>query len=309
VVLQTDWFPQPEHGGFYYALANGYYEAAGLDVVIKAGGTGVVPPNQVTVGAADFAIGRVDDIAVRIDKGVPLLVVAAQMQHDPQGLILHASNPITEWEELDGQRLFVQPGTAMVRVLERNHGINFTVAGFDFGMARFLADPEAIQQCFITSEPYYARKHGVETKVMPLSDAGFDPYRIIYTRRDYAEQRPDVVRKFVEASIRGWTDYIADGADRASAHALIAADSEKMRDPGYVEFSVSTMQQYHLIDGEADKDEEPGLLRWGRLQQTLDQLYSLGLTSRALRADEVATIKYLPEPLQAKAGEMPLPNS
>lgn len=302
VTIQTDWKAQPEHGGFYYALVNGYYEAAGLDVTIAQGGTGTVPANQVATGKAQFAIGRVDDIALRIDRGVPLLVVAAQMQHDPQGLILHASNPIDEWKELDGQRLFVNPGTAFVMLLEKEHGISFTIAGLDYGMARFLSDPSAIQQCFITAEPYKAKKQGFETKIMPVNSGGFDPYRIIYTTQAFAEEHPEIVRKFIDVSLRGWAEFIDEETDRSAVYEMIASKNRDYQDQGFIDFAVSTMQKYRLIRGEPEKGEEVGMMTYERMQKTIDQMISIDLLDNVTRAEEIMSIAYLPPHLQEKAG-------
>ena len=56
VTLQADWYPQPEHGGFYTALVKGYYRDEGLDLSIQPGGPYVVVPQQVASGAAQFGM-------------------------------------------------------------------------------------------------------------------------------------------------------------------------------------------------------------------------------------------------------------
>src|SRR5215217_323702 len=80
VVLQTDWFPQAEHGGFYQALARGFYAEAGLDVDIWPGGPGSGIKLKVARGEADFGMNRSDDILLAASRDLPLLIVAAIMQ-------------------------------------------------------------------------------------------------------------------------------------------------------------------------------------------------------------------------------------
>src|SRR5579862_3978690 len=73
VVLQADWYPQPEHGGFYTALVDGYYKDEGLDVAIQPGGPYVSVERQVSVGEAQFGMSSSDKILESIADGQPLI--------------------------------------------------------------------------------------------------------------------------------------------------------------------------------------------------------------------------------------------
>ena len=84
VRLITDWYPQPEHGGFYYALIKGYYREAGLDVEILPGGPNAFPIQRIATKAAEFGMGSTDDVLLANDRGIPIVAVAATLQHDPQ---------------------------------------------------------------------------------------------------------------------------------------------------------------------------------------------------------------------------------
>src|SRR6201987_2821251 len=86
ITLQADWYPQPEHGGFYTALAKGHYQEEGLDVSIPSGGPYLSPYQQVAAGGAQFGMGSSDRILEAVSEGQPLIAVAATMQHDPQGI-------------------------------------------------------------------------------------------------------------------------------------------------------------------------------------------------------------------------------
>ena len=111
VVLQTDWYPQPEQGGFYDALLKGYYKAEGLDVTIAPGGPYVIAEQQVSTGAAQFAMGTSDQVLVKVSRGLPLLAVGATMQKDPQCVMLHAESPVKSFAELNGHAMAVKPGS------------------------------------------------------------------------------------------------------------------------------------------------------------------------------------------------------
>src|SRR6267143_6068258 len=86
VTLQADWYPQPEHGGFYTALVKGYYREEGLDLIIVPGGPFAVASKQVASGAAQFGMDSSDHVLEGVSEGEPLVAVAATMQRDPQGI-------------------------------------------------------------------------------------------------------------------------------------------------------------------------------------------------------------------------------
>src|SRR5690606_25551615 len=102
------------------------------------------------------------------------------LQHDPQGILMHASNPIDSFEELDGQPLIAMPGATWLEYLRLKFGVEPVIIPHDKGMERFLSDSNYLQQCMVTSEPYFARMQGVETKVLLLRESGFDPYHVVY---------------------------------------------------------------------------------------------------------------------------------
>src|SRR5579864_2805107 len=213
VILQADWYPQPEHGGFYTALLKGYYQDEGLDVTIQPCGPYVSVEKQVAVAAAQFGMSSSDRILESVADGQPLVAVAATMQRDPQGIMVRKDSPITSFAELNGHTIAVQAGstwfTYLVKRFQLNnvHEIPATMS-----VANFVADPNYIQQAFATSEPFFVRQAGIETRVLLTSDAGFEPYRVMFTSRDFLREHPEIVEKFVRASLRGWREYLIDPA-------------------------------------------------------------------------------------------------
>ncbi|MEO6246724.1 MAG: ABC transporter substrate-binding protein, partial [Opitutaceae bacterium] len=103
VVLQTDWFPQAEHGGFYQALARGFYAEAGLELEIWPGGPGAGIKLKVARGDADFGMLRSDDLMLAVGQGMPLVMVAATLQHDGMALLVHDASPVRTFRDLDGR--------------------------------------------------------------------------------------------------------------------------------------------------------------------------------------------------------------
>lgn len=304
VTLQTDWFPQPEHGGFYQALAKGFYAEEGLAVTILPGGPNAMTTQKVLKGTADFAMNRADTIYSLASREVPILMVMATLQHDPQALLLHASNPVDSFEQLDGKAVMAIPGLTWIAWIQAKYGIQLDIIPHDFGMERFLNDESFIQQCLLTNEPYYVRRAGADVKVMPLRDSGFDPYHGVYCLRELAEAHPQLVERFVRASIRGWEDFILN--DPSPAFALISAANPKMTH-GFMAFSRQTMREQHLITGTGSPPHQIGQLDPARLEALVGELHRLQIVDpgEQLELHEWVTPRFLPKPGDGPAGALP----
>ena len=285
VVLQTDWFAEPEHGGFYQALAKGYYREAGLDVDIEQGSPSTVPQQMVATGKADFAIGRCEYVIVDEARGVPLVIVGAFMEHDPQAIMVHHESGIRSLKDLDGRNLMAVPGSPFIPIMENILHIKVGVTPSDFGMNRFLADKNFVQQCFLTNEPYYVRQHGAKADVLPISDCGFDPYRVWYARKAFVRDHPEVVRAFGAATLRGWRDFIE--GDPAPANAVIAHRSIPRLDPEFMNYSRNAMKEFKLVAGDPALGEAIGKISRERIATQIRQLGEIGLLDHPVSVEEV----------------------
>ncbi len=181
VTLQADWYPQPEHGGFYTALAKGYYKNAGLDLTIQPGGPYVTVEQQVSSGAAQFGMSSSDKILESIADGQTLIAVAATMQHDPQGVMVRKDSPIHSFADLNGHTVAIKTGSTWFEYIEKRYNLtNVHEVPAMMNVANFVTDPNYIQQAFASSEPFFAHQAGVETRVILTSDAGYAPYRVMF---------------------------------------------------------------------------------------------------------------------------------
>lgn len=274
VLLQTDWYAQPEHAGFYHAKEAGFYEEAGLDVTIRPGANMPNIPQMVATRRIQFAVGTSDNLMMAVSRGIPLVAVFPYFQHDPQCVMTHKSAGITDLKQLDGKTVMISPGTGYVQYMQITLGIRLQIVPLDYSLTRFLANPEFIQQCFLTNEPFYATQAGVDAHMIPLSASGFDPYRIVYANGDYVRENPDVVAGFVEATRRGWEAYAA--GDGKLAHDAIAALNAQHSEASMA-WSKNAMNEYSLIQGYADRGEYLGRFERARVTRLLEQLDELDM--------------------------------
>lgn len=290
VSLQTDWYAQGEHGGFYQAVATGLYREAGLEVTINQGGPGAFGTQKVATGQTQFSIGRSDEMIMAVQQGLPILIVGALMQHDPQALLLHEENPVNSFADLDGKSVMTTPGALWVRYAEIRYGISLNIIPINYGLAQFMSDKNFIQQCFITNEPYFVRKNGARPKTLLISETGFDPYRVIFTSHRFARENPEVVRAFVHASAQGWRDFLE--GDNTAAKTLIQADNDKMDDE-FIDYSVDSMNRNRLVAGDPAKGEYIGLLLRERMEEQVRALTEAGLLTVPMPLERFVSFDFM----------------
>lgn len=291
VALQTDWFPQAEHGGFYQALARGFYAEAGLDVEILPGGPGAGIKLKVARGDADFGMQRSDDLVVAVARGLPFVMVASTMQHDPQAVMVHDESPVRSLPDLAGRTIIASPSMTWVPYLKKKYGMEFDLKPNTYGLGEFRANRATIQQCYVTNEPFFAQQNGLKVRTLSLAEAGYDCYPAIFCRKEFAKNSPEVVRAFVAATIRGWRDYLR--GDPASADALILARNRDMS-AALLKFSRDEMIARKLVEGDATKGEDVGTFSLARMAQEAQMLVELKLIDQPVAVADVATTEFLP---------------
>lgn len=268
--FQTDWYPQPEHGGFYEALLKGYYRQEGLDVTILPGGPLNSVEQQVAMGAAQFAMGSSDRVLEFDSQGGRIVAVAATMQQDPQGVMVHANSPVRTFSDLEGHAIAAKPGSTWFEYLVHRYNLkNVREVPATYSVANFIQDPSYIQQVFVTSEPFFASKAGVPVRTLLISETGYAPYRVVFTSSDYLRQHPNVVGKFVRASVRGWHDYLQDSS---AVHAELIKLNPAL-DPQQMQFTWAALRQGHFVDGgDSAHIGQMNAARWTAMYQQLSDL-------------------------------------
>jgi NitT/TauT family transport system substrate-binding protein len=291
VVFQTDWFPQAEHGGYYQALAKGFYAEAGLDVEILPGGPNSGISLKVAKGDADFGMNRSDNVIAFASRGLPLVMVAATFQHDPQALMVRDASPVKSLADLAGRTVTANVGMTWIPYVQKKYGITFSLTPNSFGLANFWGDPNAIQQCVVTNEPFFARQRGLPVRTLLLADSGYDCYHVIFSRREFLRQSPETVRAFVAASIRGWRDYL-EGDPQPADRLILARHPQASRE--LLEFSRREMIAHGFVAGDRARGEDVGRLSLPRIADEIETLRELKVIDVALAVTTVATDEFLP---------------
>ncbi len=251
VSFGTNWKAQGEHGGYYQAVATGIYERYGLDVTIRPGGPQVNHRQLLAAGRIDFNMGGNMFTSFNyVQNEVPAVTVAAIFQKEPQILLAHPGQGVDGFDDLAGRTLLIGTGGQQTfwLWLKNVYGLSDEqIEPYTFNPAPFLADPTKVQQGYVTSEPLaIITEGGFEPVVLLMADAGYDSYSTtIDVMQATIDANPDLVQRFVDASIEGWYSYLY--GDNAAANELIKADNPDMTDE-QLAFSLEKMKEYGIVD-------------------------------------------------------------
>lgn len=295
-ILQTDWYAQPETGGFFQAENLGFYKDEGVTVDVRPSNPQMINAQIVASGQADFGITRIEDILMARARGMPLVAVSVYFQRSPLALMLHESNPATSISELDGKTVMLQIGKPFHLWMERHFDINLNAIPHDYGIQRFVADKTSsfIQQAYLTNEPFSVEKTGVKVKLLPLADEGYQTFLCLYTRESFAKENPEVVKAVVRASALGWRDYLLN--DGAATNALLL-ELNPIMNSEQIEWSRQQIIDYQLVNGDFTWDEEFYAIDPDRTRNQFELLVDLEMVPADLNWEASITDAYLPESL------------
>src|SRR5713226_3528811 len=275
VTFLTSWFAQAEHGGFYQAKATGLYDKAGLDVTIKMGGPQVNGTQLLLASDTDFVMGYDIQVLKGRVQSLPLVTVASAFQFDLQGLMTH--DDVADMAALKGKPILIA-GSSRITFwpwLRAKYGFtDDQIRPYTFNLQPFFADKNVAQQAYPSSEPFQAQEQNEKVKFFLLADGGYPPYgsTIVTTEKMIAE-KPDIVARFVKASLEGWRDYMKD---QVPGNALIKADNPKMTD-GQIAFAIEKLKQSKAVDGGDAATQGIGIITTDRYKKTYDFLVAAEL--------------------------------
>lgn len=219
VTLMLDWYPNTNHSGIYAAKELGFYKKANISVKI-------VQPSRLSVeqlvgiGKADFGISFQDMASMAMGKGIPIISIAAIIQHNTSGYGFLKTSNISTPKDFEGKK-YGTWGTdiekATLRYVMRKFGgdiskvkfVNVGMLDFATGLKKGVFD---FQWIFYGWEGIAAKLKGLKIGYIPLAklDPIFDYYTpIIITSRKLAKNKPNLVRKFMQATAKGYEFAIA----------------------------------------------------------------------------------------------------
>ena len=297
VTFGTNWLAQPEHGGFYQSVADGTYEACGLDVTIAQGGPQVNNRALLLAGKIEFHMGgNMLEAFSAVEQEIPVKVVSASFQKEPQVLMTHPGEGLDTWEELKNAEEFILGDAGF----QSYYQWMITEFGFDaskrvpytFNPAPFIANKKSAQQGYITSEPFAVeREGGFKPTLFLLADYGFDTYSTTTeVMQATIDTMPEAVKCFVEGSNKGWYNYLY--GDNAAANELIKKDNPDMTDE-QIAFSIEKLKEYGIVDSGDTETLGIGAMTDARIESFYSKMVKAGVIKDGIDIKASYTLDYV----------------
>ncbi|MFG6080091.1 ABC transporter substrate-binding protein [Paracoccus litorisediminis] len=296
VKFGTNWLAQGGHGGYYQAVADGTYEKYGLEVEIVPGGPQVNNRPMLPAGRLDFLMGG--NLLLSFDNvrnGIPTTVVAAIYQKDPQALMAHKGSyaSFADLAKAPSVLLAKDGQFSYWKWMVDAHGFrDEQVRPYNYNLAQFLQDKQMVQQSYATAEPLYAAEQGAPVDVFLLADQGWSTYAsTIETRQQLIEENPELVERFVNASIEGWYNFLY--GDRSKAYdAIMAANPEMTK--AKLDAEVQQMIDLGIVDSGDTLEKGIGAMSEDRLAAFQKLAVSAGLIDEgAVDLAKVADLRFV----------------
>lgn len=293
LVLQTTWVAQAEQGGYYQAVAAGIYKKYGLDVEVRSGGPQLNNMTLLLANRADVIVSYDLQVLKGVEQHFPLKAIAAPFQFDPQGILTHAN--VNSLDDLKGKTVLVSASgqASWWPWLKSQYRLEDSqVRPYTFNMQPFLADKNTAQQAYATSEVQQAKAAQPDSKFWLFAEHGYPAYGgILVTRTALLAEKPDVMKRFVEASMAGWQAYLNDPT---LGNALIKKENPQMTD-AVLAFGVAQMKALHLIDGGDAAQKGLGVMTDKRWQATRDFMVKAGLLDKQTDYKAAFTTQFYPQ--------------
>ena len=295
VSFGTDWKAEAEHGGYYQAIATGIYRGHGLEVTLRQGGPQVNHAQLLAAGRLDFNLAPNSFGPLNFaSQNIPMVAVAAIFQNDPSVLIAHPGQGDDSLAALKGKPIMIGSDTRVTSWMFLKNKFGYTddqIRPYTFSVAPFLADPKAVQQGYLSSEPFTIESQGVKPVVLLLADSGYSSYgSLIQTSDKLAREKPDLVERFVDASVEGWYSYLY--GDPAPGNELIKRDNPEMTD-ALLAYGIAKIKQYGVVDSGAAKTYGIGAMTDARWRDFFDTMSKAGVYPKDLDFRKAYTLHFV----------------
>lgn len=269
--LQLRWHHQFQFAGYYAALEKGYYQKAGLEVIIDNGAPEKTPVTEVLQGHAQYGVANSELLLERL-RGAPLVALAAIYQHSPSVLLARKDAEILSPNDLTGKKVMMldQNVDADFIAMFKNENLdikNIHIIPSSFEIQDLIDGKVDAFNAYLSNEPYYLKQQGIAFTVLNPRNYGADFYSdILFTTEDEITRHPERARAFRQASLEGWY-YAMNHSEEIIDLLLNKYHVAKSRD--HLQFEAGIMRS--LIMPEVVNLGHMNPWRWRRMAETFVQ--------------------------------------
>jgi NitT/TauT family transport system substrate-binding protein len=287
VDVQLKWVHQAQFAGFYMAKEEGYYAEENLEVSLQAGGPKVDVLEKITSGEVDFAVYSPEDLLTARSQGRPLVAVAVIYRRNPMAFVSQQGSGIKKPGDLEGSSIAVAPdGIVQFNALLKRMGLDadqMELTKYDYDYAGFKAGEVDVTEAYATGGMIRLQNQGYDLNVIWPDDYGIHFYGdALITTEEFIEEKPEVVTRFLKATLRGWQEAIGNAGLAVEATLKYAADADPSVQMQMLEASVPLVHTGEDYPGWMADDIWRGmyetLLEEGMLDApfTVEKVYTMG---------------------------------
>jgi NitT/TauT family transport system substrate-binding protein len=297
VSIQTDWRAQAEHGGYYQAIATGLYAKAGIECDVRQGGPSLNISQLLIAGRVDMTMSGSFEAFTFVRESAPFFTIASIFQKDPQVLIGHPDTGFDSFEKLKGRQILIGAGGRVTYwpYLRKKYGLSDSqLRPYNYSLAPFLADKELVQQGFLSSEPYpITQALGRPPSVLLIADAGYQPYQnTIAISRKMAQEKKDLVQRFVDATLEGWAQYLKGGPAIEAANALIKQNNPEQTDDR-IAYAIKVLNERGIVMSGDALQGGIGAMTDQRWKEFYDSMVAVGVLPPGLDVSRSHTLEFV----------------
>ncbi len=295
--IQTDWRAQAEHGGYYQAITAGIYRKAGIECEVRQGGPSLNISQLLMAGRVDMTMSGSFEAFTFVRENAPFFTIASIFQKDPQVLIGHPDTGFNSFADLKGRPILIGAGGRVTYwpYLRQKYGLSDSqLRPYNYSLAPFLADKNLIQQGFLSSEPYpIAQALGRSPVVLLIADSGYAAYQnTIAISRKLAEEKKDLIQRFVNASLEGWAQYLKGGPETAAANAMIKKENPEQTDDR-IAYAIKVLNQHGIVMSGDALQGGIGAMTDQRWKEFYDSMVAVGVLPPGLDVGRTHTLEFV----------------
>ncbi|WP_298439671.1 diguanylate cyclase [uncultured Ferrimonas sp.] len=272
VTMQLNWKHQFQAAGYYAAKAQGYYEAAGLDVTIREKHDGDNVYQMVADGEVEFGLGS-SEVMIKHAEGMPLVILGVILQDSPRVLVSLERPDLRSPQDLANKKLSIASYDHEIFAFLRREGLDandYQAQPIEYSIEKLIKGDIDAQLVFSTDELYLLQQQQIRFNVFSPRSAGIEFYGDnFYTSSQLIEQDPNLVEAFRDATVKGWKYAMSHKEEIVQ---LIYQDYSQRLSPDHLRFEAREMFRLMNIPY-----VEPGYMNYWRWRHIADRYAELGL--------------------------------
>lgn len=295
VTVRLNWLPQTEYAGMYVADQKGYYEENGIEAAFLPFGFDISPIDDVAHGAGTFGVAGASSVLEARSEGVPVVTLATIYQRSPVVLLMLASSTIHTPADLKGRSIGVgifSQGRIATELILAEAGLTLKDVHADEGAEGFeehlISGRVDAMIGFSTNQPFFFAKKGIETRTFSTAKQLYSD--TVFTTDRVVAENPELVQRFVSATLRGW-EYAIAHPEEAVEITMLYGDDEKYG-------PMDKEHQRSMLDTSAPLIKPTRDFKIGSMDETVwttyyDVLRAAGVITEPVSMKDVFTAQFL----------------